>query len=147
MVCADLVSSKVPLDRSCFLNHHLADSVLVILDRNIDLIPMLSHSWTYQALVHDVLEMKLNRVSVNVSPFAWLEKYHAYLPRMQTALENGKMQKKSYDFDTKDFFWAKHAGQPFPTVAEAIDDELARRVGIFRLTQQLEGLIIPHLQI
>lgn len=40
--------------------------VLVILDRNIDLIPMLSHSWTYQALVHDVLEMKLNRVSVEV---------------------------------------------------------------------------------
>jgi hypothetical protein len=36
------------------------------------------------------------------------------------------MQKKSYDFDTKDFFWAKHAGQPFPSVAEAIDDELAR---------------------
>jgi hypothetical protein len=29
---------------------------------------MLSHSWTYQALVHDVLEMKLNRVSVDVSP-------------------------------------------------------------------------------
>jgi hypothetical protein len=41
-------------------------AVLVILDRNIDLIPMLSHSWTYQALVHDVLEMKLNRVSVEV---------------------------------------------------------------------------------
>jgi hypothetical protein len=41
-------------------------AVLVVLDRNIDLIPMLSHSWTYQALVHDVLEMKLNRVSVEV---------------------------------------------------------------------------------
>lgn len=41
--------------------------VLVILDRNVDLIPMLSHSWTYQALVHDVLEMKLNRVTVEVS--------------------------------------------------------------------------------
>lgn len=42
-------------------------AVLVILDRNVDLIPMLSHSWTYQALVHDVLEMKLNRVTVEVS--------------------------------------------------------------------------------
>jgi hypothetical protein len=40
--------------------------VLVVLDRNIDLTPMLSHSWTYQALVHDVLEMKLNRVTVMV---------------------------------------------------------------------------------
>ena len=42
-------------------------AVLVILDRNVDLVPMLSHSWTYQALVHDVLDMKLNRVTVEVS--------------------------------------------------------------------------------
>lgn len=41
--------------------------VLVILDRNLDLFPMVSHSWTYQALVNDVLGMKLNRVSVEVS--------------------------------------------------------------------------------
>ena len=40
--------------------------VLIILDRNIDLVPMLSHSWTYQALVNDVLEMKLNRITVQV---------------------------------------------------------------------------------
>ena len=40
--------------------------VLVILDRNVDLVPMLSHSWTYQALVHDVLDMRLNRVTVAV---------------------------------------------------------------------------------
>jgi hypothetical protein len=40
--------------------------VLVILDRNLDLFPMFSHSWTYQALVNDVLGMKLNRVSVEV---------------------------------------------------------------------------------
>jgi hypothetical protein len=45
----------------------LTVSVLVIMDRNVDLIPMLSHSWTYQALVHDVLDMKLNRVTVEVS--------------------------------------------------------------------------------
>ena len=35
--------------------------VLIILDRNIDLVPMLSHSWTYQSLVHDVLKMHLNQ--------------------------------------------------------------------------------------
>jgi hypothetical protein len=27
---------------------------------------MLSHSWTYQALIHDILEMKLNRIVVEV---------------------------------------------------------------------------------
>lgn len=40
--------------------------------------------------------------------------------------ENGKLQKKSYDFDSKDFFWAKNAAQPFPQVAEDIDAELNR---------------------
>jgi len=38
--------------------------VLLILDRNIDLIPMIAHGWTYQALIHDCLEMKLGRVLV-----------------------------------------------------------------------------------
>ncbi|KGB75779.3 hypothetical protein CNBG_1617 [Cryptococcus deuterogattii R265] len=81
--------------------------LLVIMDRNIDLIPMLSHSWTYQALVSDVLDMKLNRVTVS-SP------------------ENGRLTKKSYDIDSKDFFWAKNAGNPFPAVAEDIDTDLTK---------------------
>ncbi|KZW00665.1 Sly1 vesicle trafficking sec1-like protein [Exidia glandulosa HHB12029] len=74
--------------------------LLLILDRNIDLVPMISHGWTYQALVHDCLEMKLNRVVVT-------------LP-----------QKRAYDLDSKDFFWAKNAANPFPQVAEDIDTEL-----------------------
>lgn len=96
--CSDLVSDLL------VRTNHL---VLVILDRNVDLVPMLSHSWTYQALVHDVLDMKLNRVTVE-SP------------------ENGRLQKKSYDIDSQDFFWAKNAGNPFPQVAEDIDSELNR---------------------
>jgi len=39
---------------------------LILVDRNLDLIPMLSHAWTYAALVHDVLAMKNNRVLVTV---------------------------------------------------------------------------------
>lgn len=38
--------------------------VLIVLDRNIDLTPMLSHSWTYLSLINDVLSMKLNRITV-----------------------------------------------------------------------------------
>ncbi|GAA5964176.1 hypothetical protein JCM21900_001495 [Sporobolomyces salmonicolor] len=79
--------------------------LLVILDRNVDLVPMLSHSWTYQALVNDVLGMKLNRVTVE-------------------APDAGRMQKKTYDLDAQDFFWAKNAQNPFPQVAEEIDLEL-----------------------
>lgn len=99
--------------------------VLVILDRNVDLIPMLSHSWTYQALVHDVLDMKLNRVTVEVS---WESFCAAAQPSQLTpqSPENGRLQKKSYDIDSKDFFWAKNGGNPFPQVAEDIDTELNR---------------------
>ncbi|KZP00939.1 SLY1 protein [Calocera viscosa TUFC12733] len=81
--------------------------LMVILDRNVDLISMLSHSWTYQSLVHDVLEMNLNRVTISTP-------------------EHGKMQKKSYNFDRSDFFWEKNAENPFPQVAEDIDAELNR---------------------
>ncbi|KAF9515531.1 hypothetical protein BS47DRAFT_1293696 [Hydnum rufescens UP504] len=79
--------------------------VLIILDRNLDLVPMVSHSWTYQALVHDVMDMRLNRVTLTVSP---------------------STQKKAYDLDTKDFFWHRNAPNPFPQVAEDIDAELNR---------------------
>ncbi|PHH81091.1 hypothetical protein CDD80_3373 [Ophiocordyceps camponoti-rufipedis] len=84
--------------------------VLVLLDRNVDLIPMLSHSWTYQSLVHDVLDMKLNRITI--------ETKDEHNPAKST--------KKSYDLSANDFFWAKNAGVPFPQVAEDIDAELTK---------------------
>ncbi|ELU44521.1 SLY1 protein [Rhizoctonia solani AG-1 IA] len=40
--------------------------------------------------------------------------------------EGGRTQKKTYDLDQKDFFWAKNAANPFPQVAEDIDTELNR---------------------
>lgn len=86
--------------------------VLIILDRNVDLIPMLSHSWTYQSLVHDVLKMKLNRITVET-------------PIDEENPAKGST-KKSYDLNSNDFFWLKNAGVPFPQVAEDIDAELMR---------------------
>ncbi|CAE6439919.1 unnamed protein product [Rhizoctonia solani] len=85
----------------------LSRPVLILWDRNLDLVPMLSHSWTYQALVHDVMDMRLSRVTM-------------------TTTEGGRTQKKTYDLDQKDFFWAKNAANPFPQVAEDIDTELNR---------------------
>jgi sec1 family domain-containing protein 1 len=85
--------------------------VLIIVDRNVDLVPMLSHSWTYQSLIHDVLDMHLNRITV------------------ETPAEDGstgKSVKRSYDLTQNDFFWNKNAGVPFPQVAEDIDAELTR---------------------
>jgi hypothetical protein len=84
--------------------------VLIIVDRNVDLVPMLSHSWTYQSLIGDVLSMHLNRITV------------------ETAAEDESKPpvKKSYALTAKDFFWNKNAGVPFPQVAEDIDAELTR---------------------
>lgn len=84
--------------------------VLIILDRNIDLVSMFSHSWTYQSLVNDVMQFSKNRITVESS-------------------ENGsdgavKKTRKSYDLDPKDFFWAKNSNLPFPEVADNLDAEL-----------------------
>ena len=86
--------------------------VLVIVDRNIDLIPMLSHSWTYQSLVHDVLKMHLNRITVET-------------PIDENNPTKGNT-KRAYDLNSNDFFWSRNAGVPFPQVAEDIDAELTR---------------------
>lgn len=81
--------------------------VLVIVDRDVDLSAMLSHSWTYQSLVHDVLRMHLNRITL-------------------TTAEDGAEKSRSYDLNTNDFFWTRNASIPFPQVAEDIDAELNR---------------------
>ncbi|RDW67358.1 syntaxin-binding protein [Aspergillus mulundensis] len=89
-----------------------ARPVLIIVDRNVDLVPMLSHSWTYQSLVQDVLQMRLNRITVE-SP-------------LDESNPAGGVTKKAYDLGSNDFFWKRNAGAPFPHVAEDIDAELTR---------------------
>jgi sec1 family domain-containing protein 1 len=85
--------------------------VLVIVDRNVDFVPMLSHSWTYQSLIHDVLSMRLNTITIDV-------------PVDES--NPGKDSRKIYDLTSNDFFWNKNAGAPFPNVAEDIDVELKK---------------------
>lgn len=89
--------------------------VLIIVDRNVDLVPMLSHSWTYQSLVHDVLSMHLNRITVET-------------PNDGDDASKGST-KRSYALTAKDFFWNRNAPMPFPQVAEDIDAELTRYKG------------------
>ncbi|KAF2096443.1 putative Golgi transport protein Sly1 [Rhizodiscina lignyota] len=86
--------------------------VLIIIDRNVDLIPMLSHSWTYQSLVKDVLKMHLNRITLET-------------PIDEENPSKG-LTKRDYSLDANDFFWNRNAGVPFPQVAEDIDTELTR---------------------
>lgn len=85
--------------------------LLIILDRNIDMATPLHHTWTYQALGHDVLDLSLNRVVIDDDE----NKEHGGAKQRA---------KKSFDFDNADKFWKTHKGSPFPTVAEAIQEEL-----------------------
>ncbi|KAI4698630.1 hypothetical protein J4E81_005854 [Alternaria sp. BMP 2799] len=83
--------------------------VLIIVDRNIDLNPMFSHSWIYQSLVYDVLDFSLNKVTVTV-------------PNDKEKPESGS-KKQTYDLTASDYFWKRNAAQPFPQVAEDVTNE------------------------
>ncbi len=85
--------------------------LLVILDRQTDLATPLHHTWTYQALAHDVLQYSLNRVNL--------------VEAAGNAGETGARRKsRMCDLDSKDQFWTNHKGSPFPQVAEKIEEEL-----------------------
>ncbi|KAI8510306.1 Sec1 domain containing protein 1, partial [Branchiostoma belcheri] len=73
--------------------------LLVILDRNLDLATPLHHTWTYQALAHDVLDLQLNRVSVEE-------------PAGEKSPQGArpKRKAKSYDLNFTDKFWQSHKG-------------------------------------
>ncbi|XP_048586451.1 sec1 family domain-containing protein 1 [Nematostella vectensis] len=93
--------------------------VLVILDRNMDLCTPLHHTWTYQALAHDVLELHLNRVVVRETPPQVNDDHpdaHHRHPK--------QVKVKTYDLHNTDKFWNSHKGSPFPNVAESIEKEL-----------------------
>ena len=73
--------------------------IILLLDRNFDLMTPMTHSWTYQSLIHDVLETGLNSVAMNAE---------------------GK-KKQFYDLGENDEFWMKYRFSPaLPDVAEAI---------------------------
>ncbi|KAI0984410.1 hypothetical protein GJ496_007744 [Pomphorhynchus laevis] len=73
--------------------------LLILLDRTFDIATMLCHSWTYQSLLHDVMDMRLNRLKM-------------------------ADQKTTYDLENNDSFWHSHRGSVFPCVAEDIQQEL-----------------------
>lgn len=85
--------------------------LLILMDRNVDMATPLHHTWTYQALAHDVLELSLNRVIVEDD-------------NEKAAATGAKSKMKACDLDSRDKFWSSHKGSPFPTVAEAIQEEL-----------------------
>uniref|UniRef100_A0A669BPZ1 Sec1 family domain-containing protein 1 n=1 Tax=Oreochromis niloticus TaxID=8128 RepID=A0A669BPZ1_ORENI len=89
--------------------------LFVLVDRNVDMATPLHHTWTYQALIHDVLDFHLNRVV--------MEEGMGVEPSPAGARPK-KKSRKTYDLTAADKFWQKHKGSPFPEVAESVQEEL-----------------------
>lgn len=86
--------------------------LLVLLDRNMDLITPIQHSSTYQALIDDLLQHKANRVEFNATTDGG---------------KNGRKQTtaKRFDLDADtDPFYARHKFNPFPEAIESNGVEL-----------------------
>ena len=89
----------------------------MILDRQVDLATPLHHTWTYQALAHDVLQYSLNRVSITEGDQGKILKVHfcdfgdfegcpnaTYLP-LQASILCGVMSRLShFDRESNDKF-------------------------------------------
>jgi hypothetical protein len=84
--------------------------LLVILDRNADLITPIQHTSTYQALIDDMLKHNANRVEFDVTT------------------DTGKrprIEKKRFDLDPdEDPFYSQHKFNPFPEAIESNGIEL-----------------------
>ncbi|KAF5727116.1 SEC1-family transport family protein [Tripterygium wilfordii] len=76
--------------------------ILCIFDRNFELSVGIQHDFRYRPLVHDVLGLKLNRLSVPG--------------------EKGGM--RSYELDSSDPFWVANRSLEFPEVAVGIETQL-----------------------
>lgn len=89
----------------------LTRPLLVILDRNTDLITPVQHTSTYQALIDDLLRHQANRVEFDVV--------------LDPNAKRAKKQLKRFDLDPdEDPFYANHKFQPFPEAIESNGTEL-----------------------
>lgn len=83
--------------------------LLLVFDRTVDMSSPLLHTSTYQALIDDLLDHRLNRVTLET-----------------TTKDDANAKKRTYDLNTQsDPFFGRYAGSPFPEAVEANEKELA----------------------
>ncbi|KCV69143.1 hypothetical protein H696_04558 [Fonticula alba] len=89
-------------------------AVLIVLDRLCDLSTPMRYSWTYQVMLHDILNMKLNKVT----------------------LTNANSERKAYFIDPSAGFFRDNARLDFSDVARNVDAALTDyRVRYEQITQ------------
>ena len=90
--------------------------VLILLDRTVNLSVMLHHPWTYQAMMQDMLNAKLNRV--------WFTPSSAEKKKEEG--ENGASEEVIYELEEDvDEFWAEYRTAQFPQMAEAVHTRIS----------------------
>lgn len=112
---AELVATQLDMKLRDYVNNFRGSStqnvqersVLIILDRNIDMASMFSHSWIYQCMVSDVFYLRRNRIKI-----------------LKYKDNKSVAEEVKYDVDPRDFFWNKNSQLPFPDVVENADLEL-----------------------
>lgn len=96
--------------------------LLLIFDRTCDMSPPLQHTSTYQALIDDLLDHRLNRVTVEVGGRGEASTAGG---GSSTTGSTSAPQKKMYDLNAQtDPFFKNYAGAPFPEAVEANQKEL-----------------------
>jgi hypothetical protein len=74
----------------------------------------LQHPWTYEAMLHDLLGMHLNKVTITEEP------------------TDGKVKpSRVYDLSINDAIWVDNAGRPFPNVTDDIEERLGSQFTCF----------------
>lgn len=102
------------------MSSHHHRPVLVIMDRNMDLITPVQHASTYQALVDDVLDHKANRVEFNVKQDTGNNDNAGGRGGRKPAVVRKKL-----DIDPDvDPFYSQHKFNPFPEAIESNGVEL-----------------------
>ncbi|SOS78995.1 Sec1 family protein, putative [Plasmodium sp. gorilla clade G1] len=110
-----------------FNSKNIQRPLLILADRQIDLSVMIQHAWTYQALIHDVFDIKLNKITIqavnsnnnNMNNINSINNINAsYFNKKDT----NNCVIKSYDIDTNDTFFKNNCHKPFPDVANNISE-------------------------
>nr|CAB3265891.1 sec1 family domain-containing protein 1 [Phallusia mammillata] len=100
--------------------------LLLILDRNVDLATPLHHTWTYQSLVHDVMDFNLNSVTI-------VEESGA------ASTSQSRKKTQVFSLGQNDKFWQQYKGNPFPEVAQAVQEEIEEYKGHEEEVQRLKS--------
>lgn len=116
----DMLSSSTSISSD---PSHAQRPLLIVLDRDMDLTPMVAHSWSYEGLLSDLKGMSLNKVTAD---------------------------NKHYDIEVSDPFWKKIAHLPFPEAATEInlhfDDFNKRRQSVTSTDTNLSTMsVLPQI--